>query len=58
MHLVHPNIPCLCWGDPKISPVLKTNTGRNRLNILGAYHPYSHAFYHIHVDEYANELKL
>jgi len=51
MHLVHQNIPGLCWGDPKIPPVLKTNTGRNRLNILGAYNPDSHAFVHLTGEE-------
>jgi len=24
MHLVHQNIPALCWGDPKKPPILKT----------------------------------
>jgi len=27
MHLVHQNIPGLCWGDPKDPQILKTNTG-------------------------------
>lgn len=47
MHLVHQNIPGLCWGDPKNVPILKTNTGRQRLNILGAYNPVSHSFVHL-----------
>jgi len=42
MHLVHQNVSALCWGDPKEPPILKTNTGRQRLNILGAYNPDSH----------------
>lgn len=46
MHLVHQNIAGLCWADPKNPPVLKTNTGRQRLNILGAYNPDSHSFVH------------
>jgi hypothetical protein len=37
MHLIHQNVPGLCWGDPKDPPILKTNTSRQRLNILGAY---------------------
>ena len=47
MHLVHQNIPGLCWGDPKSPPVLRTNTGRKRLNILGAYNPDSHKLTHL-----------
>ena len=47
MHLIHQNIPGLCWGDPKNPPVLRTNTGRQRLNILGAYNPDSHSFVHL-----------
>lgn len=51
MHLVHQNIPRLCWGDPKARPTLKTNTGRRRLNILGAYNPDTHEFDHITGEE-------
>jgi len=51
MHLVHQNVPALCWGDPKDPPVLKTNTGRRRLNILGAYNPDSLSFIHITGEE-------
>lgn len=47
MHLIHQNIPGLCWGDPKEPPVLKTNTSRQRLNILGAYNPDTHSFVHL-----------
>jgi len=54
MHLVHQNIPGLCWGDPKDPPVLKTNTGRQRLNILGAYNPDSHSFVHLTGEENCN----
>ena len=39
MHLVHQHRPGLCCGDPADPPVIKTNTGRQRLNMLGAYHP-------------------
>jgi len=51
MHLVHQNVPALCWGDPKNPPVLKTNTGRKRLNILGAYNPDIHSFVHLTGEE-------
>lgn len=51
MHLVHQNVPGLCWGDPKAPPILKTNTGRQRLNILGAYNPDSHEFVHLTGEE-------
>jgi transposase len=51
MHLIHQNIPGLCWGDPKNPPVLKTNTGRQRLNILGAYNPDDHSFVHLTGEE-------
>jgi len=51
MHLVHQNVPALCWGDPKNPPVLKTNTGRKRLNILGAYNPDTHSFVHLTGEE-------
>jgi transposase len=54
MHLVHQNVPGLCWGDPKDPPVLKTNTGRQRLNILGAYNPDSHEFVHLTGEENCN----
>jgi hypothetical protein len=54
MHLIHQNIPGLCWGDPKTPPVLKTNTGRQRLNILGAYNPDTHAFVHLTGEENCN----
>jgi len=47
MHLVHQNVPGLCWGDPKNPPILLTNTGRQRLNILGAYNPDNHEFIHL-----------
>jgi len=51
MHLIHQNIPQQCWGDPKAPPILKTNTGRQRLNILGAYNPDTHRFTHITGEE-------
>ena len=51
MHLIHQNVPGLCWGDPKDPPILKTNTSRQRLNILGAYNPDSHSFVHLTGEE-------
>lgn len=51
MHLIHQNVPGLCWGDPKDSPMLKTNTSRQRLNILGAYNPDSLSFVHLTGEE-------
>jgi transposase len=47
MHLVHQNTPGLCWGDPTNPPVIKTNSGRKRLNILGAYNPAEYSFLHV-----------
>lgn len=46
MHLVHQTVPSLCWGDPKAPPVYKTNSGRQRINILGAYDPVTHNLVH------------
>lgn len=51
MHLIHQNIPGLCWGDPKHPPVLQTNSGRKRLNILGAYNPVSYSLVHLTGEE-------
>ena len=51
MHLIHQNVPGLCWGDPKDPPMLKTNTSRQRLNILGAYNPDSLSFVHLTGEE-------
>jgi len=51
MHLIHQNIPQLCWADPKFPPILKTNTGRQRLNILGAYNPDNQRFIHLTGEE-------
>jgi transposase len=47
MHLVHQNEPGLCWGDPKDPPVIKTNTGRKRLNLLGGYNPADFSLVHV-----------
>lgn len=51
MHLVHQTIAGLCWGDPHDPPVIETNTGRKRLNILGAYNPDTHSFIHLTGEE-------
>lgn len=51
MHLIHQNVPRLCWGDAKVPPVLRTNTGRQRLNVLGAYNPDTHEFTHLTGEE-------
>jgi len=47
MHLVHQNEPGYCWGDPKDPPVIKTNSGRKRLNILGGYNPADISLVHV-----------
>jgi transposase len=54
MHLHHQNIPGQCWGDPGFLPVMDTNTGRIRLNILGAYNPTTHSFLHLTGEENCN----
>src|SRR3990172_9152452 len=54
MHLVHQNVAGLCWGDPLDPPVMETNTGRKRLNILGAYNPDSHSLIHLTGEENCN----
>jgi transposase len=54
MHLVHQNVPGYCWADPKNQPILKSNTGRQRLNILGAYNPGCHSFVHLTGEENCN----
>jgi transposase len=54
MHLIHQNIPGLCWGDPKLPPVFETNSGRKRLNILGAYDPETHSLVHLSGEENCN----
>jgi transposase len=51
MHLIYNVIAGLCWGDPANPPILNSNTGRNRLNILGAYNPDTHSFVHLTGEE-------
>jgi transposase len=47
MHLVHQHEPGWGWGDPTHPPVIQTNSGRKRLNILGGDHPAKHALLHV-----------
>ncbi|CAN2039408.1 hypothetical protein GMMP15_1230001 [Candidatus Magnetomoraceae bacterium gMMP-15] len=54
MHLIHQNIPGLCWGDPAWPPIFETNTSRKRLNILGAYDPATFNFIHLTGEENCN----
>jgi len=54
MHLIHQNVPGFCWGDPSIPPVFETNSGRKRLNILGAYDPETHSLVHLSGEENCN----
>lgn len=58
MHLVHQNEPGYCWGDPKNPPVIKTNSGRKRLNILGVYHPANHSLVHLTGEENCNAIRV
>jgi transposase len=51
MHLIHQNFPGLCWGNPVFPPVARTNSGRKRLNILGAYDPATYSFTHLTGEE-------
>ena len=44
--LVRQNEPGDCWGDPKDPPVMQTNRGRKRRNLLGGYHPAEYALIH------------
>lgn len=54
MHLVHQTVPGYCWGDPKDPPVFKTDSGRQRLNIPGAYDPVAHNLIHHTGEENCN----
>jgi transposase len=58
MHLVHQNEPGYCWGDPKAPPVFKTNSGRKRLNILGAYIPAGREFVHLTGEANCNAVRV
>lgn len=51
MHLVHQNESGYCWGDPQDPPVIQTNTGRKRLNILGGYNPVDYSLIHLTGEE-------
>lgn len=39
-------------------PILKTNTGRQRLNVFGAYNPDSHSFIHLTGEENCDANKV
>ena len=54
MHLHHQYLPNRCWGDPKFPPVFETNSGRKRLNILGAYDIENHSPVHLTGEENCN----
>ena len=54
MHLIHQNMPGRCWGDPEFLPVMDTNTGRKRINIIGVYNPQSYSFLHLTGEENCN----
>jgi len=54
MHLLHQNLPIYCWGDPCFPAIIETNTGRKRLNILGAYNPEDCSFLHITSEDNCN----
>lgn len=54
MHLIHQAVPMFCWGNPSFPPVLPTNSGRKRLNVLGAYNPADHSLVHITGEENCN----
>ena len=47
MHLIHQNFPGLCRGNPAFPPVAGTDTGRKRLNIIGAYDPATYSLTHL-----------
>jgi transposase len=54
MHMIHQNFPGLCWGNPAFPPIAETNSGRKRLNIIGAYDPAAYSFTHLTGEENCN----
>ena len=51
MHLIHQNFPGLCRGNQAFPPVSETDSGRQRLNITGAYDPAAYSFTHLTGEE-------
>lgn len=58
MHLIHNVIAGLCWGDPANPPIMNSNTGRKRLNILGAYNIDKHSLVHLTGEENCNSERV
>lgn len=58
MHLIHQNLPSFCRADPCLPPVSETNSGRKRLNILGAYDIENHSLVHLTGEENCNADKV
>lgn len=54
VHLIHQNFPGLRWGNPVFPPIAETNSGRKRLNSLGAYDPSTCSFTHLTGEENCN----
>ncbi len=54
MHFNHQTVPGYCWGNPAYQPLLETNSGRKRLNILGAYDPDMYSVTHLTGEENCN----
>jgi transposase len=54
VHFMHQNIPGLCWCDPLFPLISETNSGRKRLNCLGAYDPETCSFIHLTGEENCN----
>jgi hypothetical protein len=51
MHMIHQNFPGLCRGNPMFPPVAETDSGRERLNIIGTYDPATYSFTHLTGEE-------
>ena len=51
MHMIHQNFPGLCRGNHAFPPIALTDSGRKRLNIIGAYDPAAYSFTHLTGEE-------